>query len=157
MRLLALAVILTMTLGFAVTALADSEPAPLAMNIKALGGGRLNEFTDGVYGGVGTNNIGLLVKTWGRVTYVDTVGKFFYIDDGSGRTDGSTHLVTGSPVENVGVRVSYDNLAPGNTISPPAETTYVAVTGIISTVLVNVGGVDRVQPNLRPRRQSDIQ
>jgi len=157
MRYAALLGVVLFTFGLCAVVCAEGAPAPLAMNVKALGGGRLNEFTDGVYGGTGTNNIGLLVKTWGRVTYVDSTNKFFYIDDGSGRVDGSSHLVAGVPVNNVGVRVSYDNLASGNSIDPPAETTYVAVTGIISTVMINAGGVDRVQPNLRPRRQTDIQ
>jgi len=104
------------------------EPAPLALTNRDVGGGRLNDYTPGVEGGVGMNNIGLLIRTWGKVTFVD----------------GSGH---------VGLRVSYDNLAPGNTITPPALNSYVAVTCISSTWL---NGSGQIQPNLRPRRQSDI-
>jgi len=120
------------------------EPAPLALTNRDVGGGRLNDYTPGVEGGVGMNNIGLLIRTWGKVTFVDEVNKFFYINDGAGRQDGSGY---------VGLRVSYDNLAPGNTITPPALNSYVAVTCISSTWL---NGSGQIQPNLRPRRQSDI-
>lgn len=120
------------------------EPAPLALTNRDVGGGRLNDYTPGVEGGVGMNNIGLLIRTWGKVTFVDEVNKFFYINDGANRQDGSGY---------VGLRVSYDNLAPGNTITPPALDSYVAVTCISSTWL---NGSGQIQPNLRPRRQSDI-
>jgi len=120
------------------------EPAPLALTNRDVGGGRLNDYTPGVEGGVGMNNIGLLIRTWGKVTFVDEVNKFFYINDGANRQDGSSY---------VGLRVSYDNLAPGNTITPPALNSYVAVTCISSTWL---NGSGQIQPNLRPRRQSDI-
>jgi len=96
----------------------------------------------GVAGGAGLNNIGLLVKTWGKVTFVDTTNKFFYIDDGYGRLDGSGHT---------GIRCSYGYLA-GVTITPPAQNAYVSVIGVISTVVIDT----KVQPNIRPRRQTDI-
>lgn len=135
------AVLMVMCLAAAVAA---EVPAPLAVNNKAIGGGALNQYTPGVENGVGLNNIGLLIKTWGRVTAVDTVNQFFYIDDGSGLLDGSG---------NVGVRVSYSNLAPGNTITPPALDSFVSVTCISSTVVI----ADKIRPNLRPRRQADIE
>lgn len=47
-----------------------------------LGGGRLNPNTPGVTGGVGVNNIGLLVRIFGRFSYIDA--QTFSIDDGSG-------------------------------------------------------------------------
>lgn len=125
-------------------AVAAEVPAPLAVNNKAIGGGALNQYTPGVENGVGLNNIGLLIKTWGKVTAVDTVNQCFYIDDGSGLLDGSG---------NVGVRVSYANLAPGNTITPPALDSFVSVTCISSTVVID----DKIRPNLRPRRQADIE
>jgi len=118
---------------------------PLALTNRALGGGALNQYTPGVEGGVGLNNIGLLVRTWGRVTFVDTTNQFFYIDDGSGLLDGYS-------AECIGVRVSYANLAPGNTITPPAQGQFVVVTGISSTVVIN----SLIRPMLRPRRQADI-
>jgi len=143
MKLVAVAAVVLM--GFVlVGSVAADGPAPLALSNKAVGGGRLNDYTPGVEGGTGLNNIGLLIRTWGKVTFVDTTNKFFYVNDGAGRQDGSG---------NVGVRVSYDNLAPGNTITPPAANSYVAVTCISSTWL---NGSGKIQPNLRPRRQTDI-
>jgi hypothetical protein len=41
----------------------------------------------GVKDGIGLNNIGLLVRAWGRVTYQGFSGPFFYMDDGSGAGD----------------------------------------------------------------------
>ena len=59
---------------------------------KALGGTALNQYTPGVTGGLGLNNIGLLVRTFGEVTYVgDSSEGFFYVDDGSHLSDGSAH------------------------------------------------------------------
>ena len=143
MKLVAVAAVVLM--GFVlVGSVAADGPAPLALSNKAVGGGRLNDYTPGVEGGTGLNNIGLLIRTWGKVTFVDTTNKFFYVNDGAGRQDGSG---------NVGLRVSYDNLAPGNTITPPAVNSYVAVTCISSTWL---NGSGKIQPNLRPRRQTDI-
>ncbi|OFX14093.1 MAG: hypothetical protein A2Z18_00645 [Armatimonadetes bacterium RBG_16_58_9] len=126
------------------SACAAEEIAPLAIRNASIGGGALNQYTPGVEGGTGLNNIGLLIRTWGSVTYVDPAHAFFYIDDGASRTDGSGH---------VGVRIACDNLAPGNSITPPAEDSYAIITGISSTILI--GG--KVQPNVRPRRQADIQ
>lgn len=39
----------------------------------------------------GLSVAGLLMKTWGKVTYKDPEGKFMYIDDGSNLNDGSGH------------------------------------------------------------------
>lgn len=64
--------------------------APLGMPNKMLGGADWNhdpgtgEGQRGVTGGVGLNNIGLLVRTTGVCTYVDA--HTFTIDDGSGVT-----------------------------------------------------------------------
>ena len=125
--------------------------APIYLGNRALGGADLNTYTKGVAGGSGANNIGLLIKTFGKVTYVDTANQCFYVDDGSGRMDG-----TRRPDNSIvyGVRVSYGGLASGvPAINPPTQNTYAGVTGIISTVMVN----SLVQPNVRPRRQEDIQ
>ncbi|MBP6964393.1 MAG: family 10 glycosylhydrolase [Armatimonadetes bacterium] len=65
-------------------------PEPLFMVGRAVGGGRLNDYTDGVAGGIGLNNIGLLISTIGAVTFAGT--GYFYVDDGSGVTDNSGHL-----------------------------------------------------------------
>ena len=138
---LAATIVVIIALGLGSAASAEVPP-PLGVTSRDIGGGALNQYTPGVESGKGLNNIGLLVRMWGRVTFVDSTNKFFYIDDGCGREDGSG---------NKGVRVSYDNLALGETFSPPAQYSYVAITGISSTVMINT----KVQPNLRPRRDAD--
>lgn len=59
--------------------------APLYMSNKAIGGGPLG-LQCGVEGGVGLNNIGLLVRTTGKIGAIDTSATpmWFKIDDGSG-------------------------------------------------------------------------
>ncbi len=61
-------------------------PRPLGFASAALGGDQFNSYTPGVdwpeYTGYGLHNKGLLVKTWGRVTSVDSANNCFYIDDG---------------------------------------------------------------------------
>ena len=59
-------------------------PNPLFMLSRNLGGGRLNDWTDGVTGGKGLNNIGLLVTIAGRVT---DAGSGFFIINGSVKVD----------------------------------------------------------------------
>lgn len=67
----------------------NSAPNPVAMANKAIGGGDMNTMR-GANNGFGTNNVGLLIKTTGRVTAVDPnyMGYGFAytitIDDGSG-------------------------------------------------------------------------
>ena len=58
---------------------------PLALSNRSLGGGP-SGLQIGVDGGTGLNNIGLLVKVWGRVTATDYDGIdfAFWLDDGSG-------------------------------------------------------------------------
>jgi len=56
--------------------------APLGVTNKALGGGANGGGQPGVLGGFGLNNIGLLVKTTGRI--VSAQSGSFEIDDGSG-------------------------------------------------------------------------
>jgi len=92
------------------------------------------------------NNIGLLVKTTGRITARITQGsrEYIYIDDGSALTDGSGET---------GVRVEVGHLADGNEIwLPPGEDQYVIVTGISACTLLG-GQVVRL---LRPRSSDDI-
>lgn len=84
---------------------------------------------------LGPNNIGLLVKTWGRVTAVGT--DTFFIDDGSRLRDDSGYI---------GVRV----YAPG-LILPPVNS-YVTLVGI-SSCLKSEGIVYR---RLLVSKQSDI-
>lgn len=65
-------------------------PGPLFMPGRSVGGGSLNDETDGVIGGTGLNNIGLLISTAGTVTFSGS--GYFHLDDGSGVTDNSGHL-----------------------------------------------------------------
>lgn len=113
-------------------------PNPRAMPNRVLGGADICPETKGVTGGTGARNIGLLVKTWGTTTYVGGPGEnYFYIDDGSGASDGSGR---------VGVKVATRGL-----IKPPLGAN-VIVTGISSCEELG----DRIVPMLKVRRQSDI-
>jgi len=123
---------------------APIEIPPLGMNNKALGGGPIGKFTLGVYpNGRGVNNMGLLVKIWGRVTYVADDNTYFYIDDGSGLRDGSEH---------VGMLVDLSG-HPGG-IVPPKQGAYVSVTGI-SSCKSEASVISPVR-KLLPRDQDDI-
>ena len=145
----------------ACVALAGTAPPPIYVSANALGGANwcYNSGTgagqQGVAGGVGLNNIGLLIRTYGKVTYVDssTDHKWFYIDYGTGRWDGTQRP---DQTQVLGIRVSYGGLASGvPAITPPAVGDKVVVTGIISTCLVpETTGL--VQPNVRVRSAGDI-
>jgi hypothetical protein len=76
------------------------------------------------------------------VNYVDVAAKVFYIDDGSGRLDGSG--ITG-------IRVHCGSRANG-TLSLPNVWNYVSVTGISTTSSGSLG----IASVVRPRKQSDI-
>lgn len=65
----------------------------------------------------GPSHTGMIVRTWGRVTAVDSGNTYLYIDDGSGVLDGSG---------NTGVKVIWS----WPTITPPSVDWYVGVTGI---------------------------
>lgn len=156
MRIAVLVAVIAACAVLSVVALADTVPAPIYMSNSTLGGGMLNEYTLGVEGGAGANNIGLLIRTYGKVTYVDMTNQYFYIDDGAGRWDGTERL-DHSPV--LGVRVSYGGLASGvPAITPPTVDDKVVVTGIISTCLVppETPPTGLVRPNVRARSQDDI-
>ena len=93
------------------------RPPEIAMSNRALGGGSVYPFTPPVAGSSGANNTGLIVKTWGKVTAIDTANSTFYIDDGSAVTaDGG----------NTGIKV-YDPYAYN---FPSAVGDYMIVTGI---------------------------
>ena len=126
-------------------AAAAAAPNPLVMPNKMVGGVEFNQYTPGVAGGIGLHNIGLLIQTPGRVVpgSSNTTEKYFYINDGSNLNDTSGFL---------GLRVSYANLAAGNSVTPPADNTYVVIIGISSTT--DLSG--RIIPTLRPRDQTDI-
>ncbi len=69
-------------------------PKPMGLSNHTVGGGDYQCATDqgqqGVIDGVGLNNVGLLVTTFGMVTYGNSSA--FYIDDGSALNDGSGHI-----------------------------------------------------------------
>lgn len=95
-------------------------PDPVGLPLRSLGGsGRPSPGQQAVRDGAGLSNIGLLVRTWGKVT-----GKgagYLYLDDGAGLRDGT---LTGTE-ENVGVRVVCDP-------SACQAGDYASVTGISS-------------------------
>ncbi len=120
---------------------------PLGVTNKAMGGGQfgqqaavINRFAYPRTMATGANNIGLLVKVWGRVKAVGS--NFFYIDDGSGTMDDT---------DNMGVRVVFDP----DKIQRPAGGQYAWVTGISSCEYVG-GSTTLSRRVLRPRTQSDI-
>lgn len=92
-------------------------PQPLGLGNLAIGGGALG-LQSGIAGASGPNNIALLVKTWGVVTY-STTG-CFYVDDGAALDDGSTHK---------GVKV-YGSVPVGPGENPVGK--FVSVVGISS-------------------------
>jgi hypothetical protein len=56
-------------------------PLPVAMSCRSVGGGPAGPMVPGVKNGVGLNNIGLLVRIAGKITY--KAGDYLYVDDGS--------------------------------------------------------------------------
>lgn len=112
-------------------------PAPLAISMVSLGGEAPESgHTNGVQNGVGLYNTGLRVRCSGRVTAWGFLS--FWIDDGSGFTDGYSG--------NRGVKVS------SGALSRPAVGSYVVVDGISTMEYVNGRNIRL----LRPASQSDI-
>jgi hypothetical protein len=68
-----------------------SSLKPIGMPLKSIGGGdffRVEGTTSGqigIEGMSGLNNIGLLVKCWGKAGSIDQTSKTFTLEDGSGR------------------------------------------------------------------------
>lgn len=118
---------------------------PLLMPNKTTGGGQfagqvavVDQYSYPRAMADGLNNIGLLVRTTGRVKHVGT--NWFYIDDGSNLDDGTGY--TGLYVD-VGLSIVRPNIGK-----------YVSVTGIITCEKLQGSPVARRV--LRPRTQSDI-
>lgn len=112
--------------------------APIGLPNRTVGGGNFGPNTTGVTGGKGLRNLGLLVTTWGRTTYIGGVDEnFFYIDDGSRLSDGSGR---------VGLRIECRSLLK------PALGVFVRVTGISSCELLG----EKTVPTIKVRRQTDI-
>ncbi len=57
------------------------------------------------FAGSGAETQGLLVAAYGKVTWVDPIQNIFYIDDGTGHLDGTTHDAGSGPEPNRGIRV----------------------------------------------------
>lgn len=119
----------------------DVVPGALFMPNRSLGGADYSPYSPGLTDGVGTYNLGLLVTICGRVTKRDTAAKYFYVDDGSRLTDGSSYT---------GVRVFYG--ATAGSVDCPLEGSYVVVTGISGARYV--GG--KYVRQLRLRSGADI-
>lgn len=92
-----------------VTIAGSGAVRPVGMAMRSLGGtdyrvdpGVPSSGQRGVEGGSGLNNIGLLVKIWGKITQFGA--DYLYVDDGSAIADGT---VTGSE-PNIGVRVIWN-------------------------------------------------
>ncbi|MBP6963459.1 MAG: carboxypeptidase regulatory-like domain-containing protein [Armatimonadetes bacterium] len=117
-----------------------TPPVPLGVRNRDLGGNSPSPENPGVTDGRGPLNVGLLVKTTGKVNYTNT--GYFYIHDGSNRSDaplddGSGHYgvrITSNTVVNVGERLE--------------------VTGVSTTDTWNVPG--RNIPTIMPRDVNDI-
>ena len=91
------------------------------------------------------HNTGLVVQIWGRVTYVNMTSKYFYVDDGCGKLDGSGYggvqvLCSGRP-------------AGASPITLLGLNSYVTVAGISSRKLLSSS---TYIPMIRPRKQEDI-
>lgn len=104
----------------------------------------------GMPGGAGLLTTSLLMKTSGRVAYVDTAApkKFFYVDDGSCLSDGE--VIGGKTMQ--GLKVWISGLKTGNSIAAPGVNQYVTVTGICAPYST----AGKISVQIRPREQADI-
>lgn len=121
---------------------------PIAMDHRALGGKTVG-LQSGVWSwssdrnvppwaeALGLNNIGLLIKAWGKITWVNRdpahpENEYFYINDGCLRVDGTFHNMPGGGYgTNFGVRVI---CVDGPLSMLLQENAYVIVTGISSCI-----------------------
>lgn len=103
----------------------NALPKPLGMTNRSVLGGPFG-YNPGADGAYGCNTSSMLIKIFGRVTKVGTGSNagMFYIDDGSGITDGTVWDYT----PNVGIRVVW----PGSVTVGETQT----VTGICSSFKV---------------------
>ena len=115
---------------------------PLGMPARSLGGGSALGLQQGITGASGLNNIGLLVKVYGRVTASGTDPRagiaWFYVDDGSNVQDGT------------GITGVYCEAQYG--MAPPAVDYYVSAEGISGCEFYN----DNLVNVLRIDSQDDI-
>lgn len=111
-----------------------TTPVPFAMRTTSIGGSYLDAYDQGVLGGTGPNNTGLLVRVWGRIASVDTSNKFFYIDDGS-------HFWDGAVNGRYGLKVSW---SLSKTAITPVVGKYAFVTGLSACFLANSNTLPQV-------------
>lgn len=126
----------------AVGALSIDALTPLGLINRSIGGSSPAPVVPGIPGAIGLYNVGVLVRTWGRVTAVGD--DWFYIDDGSNLQDGSG---------NAGVRVTVAGIVETG-FALPQEDDYVLITGLSSCEIPE----NNTEPIrlLRPRCASDI-
>ena len=119
----------------------SSDPKPLGMNELGVGGsdffytaGLFTAGQRGIAGGIGLNNIGLLIRIWGRVSDVDSA-------------ETPTWFTIGEPPQNP-VLITL----PSGVIAPNLSD-FVAVTGISS---LYDDGNGNLLPKIKVRKQEDI-
>ncbi|MCC6484847.1 MAG: hypothetical protein IT209_08380 [Armatimonadetes bacterium] len=113
-------------------------PAPLTMRSFSIGGTGLLINTNIGSAFLGSNNVGLLIRMAGKVTYVGTGAEpFFYLDDGKALDDGSGHQ---------GVKVQCGSL------TKPALGDALIVTGVSSSESSGT----TLRRRILARKQSDI-
>ncbi|MGB9618851.1 MAG: carboxypeptidase-like regulatory domain-containing protein [Armatimonadota bacterium] len=100
-------------------------PEPVAMKCRSVGGGPAGPMVPGVKNGVGLNNMGLLVRIVGKITY--KAGDYLYVDDGS-----NVENLYGISTPKTGVMVK----CPGWT-SEYNQGDIVGVTGIVEGSIPN--------------------
>jgi len=113
---------------------AAGVPAAIGIGNKPFIGGTTNSARQiGRNGGIGLNNMGMLVRLYGKATLgtqTPTTGPtFFYLDDGSGLMDGATDF-TGGITAPSGIRVYYAGHDTDSVWLNGGE--YVGVTGIVT-------------------------
>lgn len=111
-------------------------PVAISLSERFLGGLGM-ALLQGVKGSFGLNNIGLLIRTFGTVTYIDRGGAFFDVWDGSAVRDGNGQN---------GVRIAVSGL------QLPAVGQFITVTGISSCYASGTN----LYPMVRVSGQGDI-
>jgi len=111
-------------------------PAPIGITNRSFIGGSEGS-QPGRPDGAGLNNMGMLARVWGKVTVPTPFDPgydyrpFFYLDDGTGLLDGTTHDASGSPEPNRGIRIYHQYYVT------PELGKYVSATGLISCEKIN--------------------
>ena len=114
--------------------------------------------------GSGLSSVGLLMKTWGKVTYIDPNGAFMYVDDGSVLNDGNTLGDGGAAITGIKVLLdqTYDLSLPKIGVGSAADSNGFYAEYLKSGDSVSVTGVVALSsdgsqtPVLVPRSSMDI-